>query len=159
MNYRAAGPTSSTPPPARVIDRLFSRWTEDSKGCWVSGYSTGNHGYSQIGWTDSNGRYLWLGHRVSWYAYNGAIPTGYTVDHLCRNRRCIRPDHLRLLSNWENARRNGWAGSDDYPQSWACSRNHEVPRRKYDGACPECHRENNARYRERRRLRETGLPR
>lgn len=30
-----------------------------------------------------------------------------TIDHICRNRRCCRPDHLRLLTNTANATDNG----------------------------------------------------
>ena len=149
--YRRPGATSSTPPPERVTARLLSKYTVTDSGCWESGYSTGNHGYSQIGWSDPAGRYLWLGHRASWYAHNGPIPIGMTVDHLCRNRICINPDHLQLLSNWENARRNGWAESDEYPESWSCPRNHGIPRRESNGQCPECHRINNENWKARRR--------
>jgi hypothetical protein len=39
----------------------------------------------------------WL-HRLSWELTNGPIPEGYQIDHICRNRRCINPNHLQLLS-------------------------------------------------------------
>jgi hypothetical protein len=60
-----------------------------------------------------------LGHRVAWEAEHGPIPEGLTIDHLCRNRRCVNVAHLRLLSNVENARMNGnWAKTH-------CVRGHE----------------------------------
>lgn len=154
--FRAATPggTSSSPPPERVITRLWSRYREDGKGCWVSGYSTGSHGYAQIGWTDQGERRLWLAHRIAWFASNGPIPDGLTVDHLCRERKCINPAHLRLLSNWDNARRNGWSELEDYPLEWTCPRNHGKPRRESNGQCPDCQRDTNIRYRARKKAQE-----
>jgi hypothetical protein len=32
----------------------------------------------------------------------GPIPEGYHVDHLCRNRGCVRPDHLEAIPRKEN---------------------------------------------------------
>jgi hypothetical protein len=33
------------------------------------------------------------------------MPHGMTLDHLCKNRQCVNPAHLRVLDNYENARR------------------------------------------------------
>lgn len=35
-------------------------------------------------------------HRLVWEVVNGAIPKGYEIDHLCKNRRCCRVEHLDL---------------------------------------------------------------
>lgn len=51
-----------------------------------------------------------LAHRAIWQHVHGAIPEGMTVDHICHERRCINVDHMRLLTNYENARRT--AGRD-----------------------------------------------
>jgi hypothetical protein len=94
--------------PQKVIDRLLEKIDVLDDGCWISLYSTGSHGYSQVGWqvADRSGyRKITarLGHRVSWEALHGPIPDGMTIDHICRTRRCINPEHLRLLSNVANA--------------------------------------------------------
>lgn len=46
-----------------------------------------------------------LAHRASWVHIHGQMPLGMTIDHLCKTRTCVNPDHLRLLPNYENARR------------------------------------------------------
>lgn len=98
--------------PQIVIDRLLEKMEVDDRGCWISLYSIGSHGYSQVTWwtgkrgLDGKTR-VRLGHRVSWEALHGPIPERMTVDHLCRVRRCINPEHLRLLGNVENAQGGG----------------------------------------------------
>lgn len=108
--------------PTRVAERLLSNYSKDSRGCWISNYSVGSHGYSQIGWQDSGARFLVLGHRASWAIHRGNIPDGMTVDHICHSRKCINPEHLRLLTNLENAKRN--EPEDNHQLGWLCKRNH-----------------------------------
>lgn len=71
--------------------------------CWPWLQSTASHGYGQT-W---DGVTVRLAHRVGWALANEQqVPDGMTVDHICHNRTCINPDHLRLLTNVENARDN-----------------------------------------------------
>lgn len=93
--------------PDRVIERVRSRVVAGPGDCHTSTYSTGSHGYAQIGWHDEGKRIVTLCHRVEWIACWGEIPEGMTVDHICRNRRCVNPWHLRLLTNVDNATNNG----------------------------------------------------
>lgn len=90
-----------------------------------------------------------LAHRYAWALVNGPIPAGTTVDHLCFTRRCVNPDHLRLLSHNENAAnqrqvasptcRNGHVRT---PESVA----HRIDfRGKPLRRCRECEREANRR--------------
>lgn len=41
-------------------------------------------------------------HRYAWKEAYGDIPSGYTVDHMCKNRACVNLQHLRLVT-WEDA--------------------------------------------------------
>lgn len=110
--------------PDRVAQRALTSYTLDAAtGCHISTYSTGSHGYAQLGWkTAGEGATMTLAHRAAWSAINGQIPYLVTIDHLCHVQRCVNVDHLRLLSNLDNAtdgahqhwlNRRGWTFTDD----------------------------------------------
>lgn len=42
-------------------------------------------------------------HRVSFTNANGYIPGKKQIDHVCRNRRCVNPDHLEMVTAKRNA--------------------------------------------------------
>lgn len=91
--------------PPRVAERAATRYKVEGE-CWISTYSTASHGYAQIGWQDGDYRQAVTAHRAAWVYHNEKqIPDGHTVDHMCKNRKCVNPKHLRVLSNFENARR------------------------------------------------------
>jgi hypothetical protein len=46
-----------------------------------------------------------LAHRLAYEDAVGPIPDGYTIDHLCRVRNCVNPDHLEVVTVAENNRR------------------------------------------------------
>lgn len=41
-------------------------------------------------------------HRAIYENVNGPVPDGMVLDHLCRNRDCVNPDHLEPVTNKEN---------------------------------------------------------
>lgn len=45
-------------------------------------------------------------HRVAWFRRNGPIPDDMVINHTCRRRACVNPDHLEVVTTTENTFRN-----------------------------------------------------
>ncbi|SEC89835.1 HNH endonuclease [Arthrobacter woluwensis] len=75
-------------------------WAKVRRGeaCWEWNACITPDGYGQFG---LGGRVL-LAHRVSYEFEHGAVPPGLFVDHICHNRACVRPSHLRLVTQKQN---------------------------------------------------------
>lgn len=46
-----------------------------------------------------------LAHRISYAELVGPIAADLQIDHLCRNHKCINPDHLEVVTSRENTLR------------------------------------------------------
>lgn len=62
-------------------------------------------GYGMIVGREDGKEYSQMAHRAVYISEVGAIPEGLVIDHLCRNRICINPDHLEPVTQKENCRR------------------------------------------------------
>lgn len=130
IQWRQAGPKPR--PIVSTVERFRSKVDFSSPdGCWlwtaalITGYGSFWDGVRTV-----------LAHRWSWEAANGAIPEGLVLDHLCRNRRCVNPDHLEPVTAPENTLRG--PGSVTH-----CVRGHALPERDVNGSrgrCKECAR-------------------
>lgn len=75
---------------------------EPNTGCWLWSGSLTANGYGNIG--VDNRRVLV--HRFSYEKFVGPIGEGLEIDHLCKVRCCVNPDHLEQVTRLENVRRS-----------------------------------------------------
>jgi hypothetical protein len=117
-----------------ALDRLMEKVEIVPSGCWEWRAYIKPNGYGDFRY--EGGRWA---HRASYELHVGPIPDGLTLDHLCRNKSCVNPEHLEPIPGPENTRRSA--------RPWtSCAHRHpgEPPRwgkRGRGGSyCKECQR-------------------
>lgn len=95
-------------PPKQTLEDRFWAKVEKTDNCWTwTGSKVWGYGQINIG-----GR-LVRAHRLSYEWAHGPIPDGMMIDHICHNPSCVRPDHLRLATDKQNAENLGVCRSDN----------------------------------------------
>lgn len=84
---------------------IASKIDANPVGCWPWTGATSDNGYGNVSVVTTEGRRTVLAHRVVYELLCESIPDGMVIDHLCRNRRCVRPDHLSVVTQAENVKR------------------------------------------------------
>lgn len=80
---------------------LMRRIHKDETGCWLWTGPLDRQGYGRLKRFNGNT----LAHRAVYTLLVGPITYGLTLDHLCRVRHCVNPDHLEPVTHAENCRR------------------------------------------------------
>lgn len=146
--------------------RIFSKiqistnlFRDDPCWDWHGSYNPktgyGSYGIGGIG--------SFLAHRLFYTLFVEPIPAGLCIDHLCRNRRCVNPAHLEVVTHKENTARahmkpppvppiksvccNGHGMEGDNVR-WGRIRANSTRLRRY---CRLCHRDRERRRRQRLR--------
>lgn len=83
-------------------ERFWSKVNKSAK-CWTWTGVMNDDGYGLFSHLRKNVR----AHRFAWELLVGEIEGGKQLDHRCRNHACVRPDHLRLATNKQNAEHLG----------------------------------------------------
>jgi hypothetical protein len=92
-------------------------------GCWEWTASTNQDGYGTFK-TPKGSTGRGKAYRFSWELVNGPIPDGMTIDHLCKNVKCVNPDHLRIVTQSENSK-GSWLITY-YRERAHCHNGHEL---------------------------------
>jgi HNH endonuclease len=132
---------------ADLPPRMQAKIQPASTGCWLWTSALSDDGYGRF-WLDGGPQQA---HRAAYELLVGAIPDGLTIDHLCRVRHCVNPDHMEPVTIGENVRRARSLITH-------CPQGHEYvghnvrlfsrPDGGYARGCRECHNTNRrlARY-------------
>lgn len=80
-------------------DRFWSKVDRQPFGCWEWTGAKAPHGYGAL----TVRRKVVRAHRVSWEMCNGPIGSNLNVLHRCDNPPCVRPSHLFLGTQLDNA--------------------------------------------------------
>lgn len=94
----------STPIPRKREDikERFFKFVDKTDTCWNWTGAITSHGYGYVRGADQSHQ---SAHRVSYKMHVGDIPEGLVIDHLCRNRACVNPGHLEVVTNKVNLAR------------------------------------------------------
>lgn len=153
MHYRRVRKHGTTDAPV-LVDNFERYVIESETDCWTWIGPTDGKGYGFFSRPYEGEK---RAHRAFWVRAMGRITDGMEVDHLCRNRGCVNPGHMELVTHWENMQRaelGQWgtercrSGLHDVsgPDAWVV-----FPSRPNDRWCKACYADTYQRELDRRR--------
>ena len=134
------------------FERMWNKFLVGD-GCWDWTAGVDADGYGRIGIWENGRSTSRRAFKLLWEMFNGPVPDGLELDHLCRRPICIRPGHLEPVTHEENCRRK-----EPYQlQKTHCPQGHPysgdnlyVPPSGKGRSCRICMRARAAAYEERR---------
>lgn len=135
-----------TPPKISIEERFWSHVNKrgpkhpELGHCWQWKLRPSSNGYGSF----SVNNHPVLVHRWAYKFLVGPIPEGLTIDHLCRNRMCVRPSHLEPVTQAENNRRSIRHAIERIK----CKKGHLFTQGKNQKHCRTCKAESSRQYRQ-----------
>lgn len=94
-------------PKTTVAERFWAK-VDKTETCWQWTGATKSNGYGNF---SASGKTV-MPHRYAWEATRGPIPQGLMLDHMCFNRKCCNPSHLRTVTMKQNQENRSGARTD-----------------------------------------------
>jgi hypothetical protein len=119
-----------------ILGNRFWSKVNITDGCWLWTAARGGNGY---GYFKISGIHH-LAHRLSFMAAFGPIPKGFQIDHLCRVRTCVKPDHLEAVECKVNLLRSPYTQASINKAKTHCVRGHSLSGENLfiDRGCRQC---------------------
>ena len=86
----------------KTLEERFWPKVKKTNNCWLWLGFKNREGYGMFYLGNTT-----TAHRVSYMIKHGSIPEGLHIDHLCRIRDCVNPDHLEAVTPSVNVKRGG----------------------------------------------------
>lgn len=113
-----------TPRGLTAVEYLLLKTVIDPiTGCWIWQGSPSDR-YARLSGHNKYGTRS--GHRLSYETFIGPIPDGLTLDHGCRNTKCINPEHLEPVTQKVNLERAPTALATINAAKARCKRGHDA---------------------------------
>ena len=119
----AEGRGLSEAPMRGTIEERFWAKVHKTPTCWLWTAYTNIGGYGQLYQGPQSP--IAVAHRFAYELLRGNIPEGLTLDHLCRVRNCVNPDHLEPVTLAENTLR-GIGPTATNARKEQCKRGHPL---------------------------------
>lgn len=102
--------------------RFWSKVSVKKKNeCWDWQSSISPNGYGKF----SIDNYPHSAHVLSYKYFNSDFDSNLCIDHICMNRKCVNPNHLRQVTRAINNTENAGGTAAINKQKTHCSRGHE----------------------------------
>ena len=110
-----------------------------TSSCWLWAGSKYRNGYGKYGKKGI------MAHRIFYTLFKGSVPEDMCIDHLCKERSCVNPDHLEIVTLVENVLR-GESTHAKNARKTKCKKGHTFTAKntyiqpsRGSRACRKCH--------------------
>lgn len=106
-------------------ERFFKFIKITDGNCWSwTGFTHDGYGKFNIK-TNVGSWKQYMAHRVSYSIFKEITDNTLVIDHICRNRKCVNPDHLREVSTRDNVVENSMSFIAENVLKTHCPSGHE----------------------------------